>query len=139
MPFEANQRYFCTVLTAGLVESGKGTVGIELLLSNDMAGETTHTLWLSEKAKERAAEVLAEFGVTAEDLKAPFWRDGCQALVGQVANCDMKGEVYNGETRVRVGWIHGPLAKPRTAKAASPQAIAAAQRLFGGKTTSEFI
>lgn len=109
MSIEAGKRYAGKIAAAGYYESQTGTLGLQVEIATD--GETQpmyHTLWLTEKAKERTAKTLAEFGIDAKDKT--FWGDPAPKLVNQP--CDYSTKV--GQTgKVEVEWFNGPLRKSR--------------------------
>lgn len=136
MSYEAGKKYSVVIAAAGLMESSQGTPGIEVILNCDEHGETKHVLWLTPKTKDRTASVLEEFGILPAEIPQ-FLEDGCERLVGQVAEIDVRAEEYRGETRVRVAWLHGPNRKPAGVKPASQKALVAAQRMFGFEADDE--
>lgn len=111
MALRADSRYTGEVTQGKWMESQKGTLGFQLMLECEEGG-ISHTIWVTEKNKEKAAESFAAIGVTKEQLQnASFLRNEMPtAVVGQPVTFGTKEEEYNGKTRVVVSWIGAPRA-----------------------------
>jgi hypothetical protein len=120
--------YDVTITKAGMAESEKGTVGLQVELKHETCGTIFHTIWLTPKTKERAAKTLAEFGVTADVLaSADFWDDPGAALVGQAASITCENEEYpegSGKVKLRARWLNGPNQAMKAAASGTSQRLA---------------
>lgn len=111
MSLRADSRYTGEVTQGKWMESQKGTLGFQLMLECEEGG-ISHTIWVTEKNKEKAAEAFAAIGVTKEQLtNASFLRNEMPtAVVGVAITFGTKEEEYNNKKRVVVSWIGTPKA-----------------------------
>ena len=129
----ADEKYLGTVTGGRLVESSKGTPGLQFDIEEQTTGDQIfHTIWLSAKSKEYAEKDLEVLGITAAHRSdASFWSYKLdEHLRGQSIAYGTKSEEYKGKTSIRVAWI----SKPRTSDGlAGERGLAtAAASLFGG-------
>lgn len=127
MSFEKDKEYDVVIDDASLIESSKGTRGLEFRLVHPEHGTIFHCMWLTDKSKKRAGETLIELGVGMDDLRsADFWRAPVDKLHGVAARITTEEDEYEGRRRVRVKWFNGT---SRTKKAL-PAAAGAVATLF---------
>lgn len=103
----ANERY--TGVVAGgssLFESQKGTLGFQVMLECD-AGETSYTIWLTEKNKARAVKDFETLGVSLDELQDPHALEQTigDVIVGRTIVFGTTSEEYKGNTTIKVAWI----------------------------------
>lgn len=106
-----------------------GTLGLQLQLECS-DGEIDHTLWITEKNKDRITEILCDvFGVAYKNLQNQTYLENQLAIdiEGKACSFTTVEEEYRGDSRVKVGFIN----KPRAAGDLPP--CAAAAMMFGGK------
>lgn len=128
MSFEKDKEYDVTIDDVSLIESSKGTRGLEFRLEHPEHGVIIHCLWLTDKTKKRAGETLNELGVSVADLRSPeFWNDPASKLRDVQARITTEEQEYKGEKKVRVKWFNGGSGT----KKASPAAASTVATLFG--------
>lgn len=126
MSIEAGQRYKGKITAADFYEASTGSLSLQLEVTP--AGETKPlyvNLWITEKAKERTAEVLSEFGVTAADRT--FWANPAAPLVGQ--DCDFTTKL-NDKGFVEIQFLNGPQRKRAYGVADRDGAVKRAAAMF---------
>ena len=138
MAHRADEKYLGTVTGGRLVESSKGTPGLQFDIEEQTMGDPiSHTIWLSSKSKEYAEKDLEVLGITAAHrADASFWSYKVdEHLRGQAIAYGTKSEEYKGKTSIRVAWI----SKPRTSDGpAGERGLAsAAASLFGGAAVED--
>lgn len=134
MAHRADEKYLGTVTGGRLIESAKGTPGLQFDIEEQATGDPiSHTIWLSKKSQEYAERDLDALGITAAHRKDPsFWSYKVdEHLRGQSIAYGTKSEEYKGKTSIRVAWIGKPRASDTPA---GERGLAtAAASLFGGE------
>ena len=109
-----------------LITTQTGSLGYQVNLIYD-GGETSFTIWLTEKNRKRAAQYFDVLGVPAEKLKSRSYFDLQLGLdiEGREVVFGTKEETYNNKTSIKVAWI---------GKKAAEDPAAAAAAFFSGDT-----
>ena len=126
MPIKADRKY------DGVIESGsyfsysaKGTLAFNISISCE-DGKTSYPLWLTEKTKEKALQILEMLGADISMLSNQNYLDDqlTNIITGKEISFDTKEHKYNGETTVKISWI---------GKRTDPNIARGAANFFGGK------
>ena len=126
MSIEAGQRYKGKITAADFYEASTGSLALQLEVTP--TGETKPlyvNLWITEKAKERTAATLEEFGVAASDRT--FWANPAAPLVGQ--DCDFSTKL-NDKGFVEIQFLNGPQRKRAYGVQDRAAAVSKAASLF---------
>lgn len=111
-----------------VVESSTGTLGFKvMLICSD--GETSHTIWLTEKTKENAEKTFREvLGIELAKLQDANYVNQIGSFIeGKKVEFLTGTDEYKGKSRVAVKFIN----KPRAVSGASPLNTFA--EFFGGR------
>jgi hypothetical protein len=110
-----------------LIQTEKGSLGYQVMLQCE-DGETSFTIWMTPRNKDRAIKSFEAMGVDPEKLKEPSYLEYKLAfdIQGKEVSFGTKTEVYNGKSSVKVGWI-GKKSEGNMANAAAS--------FFGGTVT----
>ena len=132
MPIRADKKYNGTVGSGGaLVETQRGTMGYQIPLTCE-DGETSFTIWFTDKNRENALKQFAALGINEEQLNDPNFLEHelAQQIDGVEVSFGTKEEVYNSKRSVKVVWIGK---KSEALEAGLAQAAAS---FFANKTPS---
>jgi hypothetical protein len=107
MTLRADQTYSGEIVACNWMESNKGTVGLSIQIVVEEYDQIGHVYWITHKTKDRFAEDMLAFDVTAEQLKnGPFLQhDLPMLLIGRAVSFGTKLEEYKGESKIKTSWI----------------------------------
>jgi hypothetical protein len=132
MSIKAGVKYHGEVTGGNMMETQKGTLGYQVFL-NCHDGETSYTIWLTAKNRDRARETFVQaLGVDGNKLSdAAYIENGLAGdITGHPVTFTTEEEEYNGKFRTKVAFL-----MKRSATADVPASRAAAD-FFSGKVTS---
>lgn len=106
-----------------LMTTQMGTLGYQVMLSCE-DGDTSFTIWLTDKNRKKAFQYFGVLGVDPEKLKSRtyFELQLAMDIEGREVSFGTKEEEYNGKRSIKVAWI---------GKKTSDDAFAAAADFFG--------
>ena len=118
MPLENGQKYLGNIGTGNeLIESGRGSLGYQINILCEH-GNISHTIWLTEKNRDRAIKDFETLGIPPEKLRDERFVqfELSSAIAGRRIKFGVKEEEYNGKTTMKVAWINKPGADGNAAK-----------------------
>jgi hypothetical protein len=91
---------------SALIETQQGTVGYQVMIGCK-DGETTFTIWLTEKNHDRAIKYFDVLGIRSDLLQDPNYVEFrlSQEIEGKEISFGTKEEEYNGKKSIKVVWI----------------------------------
>lgn len=108
MGLKAKHKYHGSVRPGSeLHESQSGTLGFQVMLECE-DGDTSYTIWLTGKNKERARKTFTEaLGVDPDKLADPNYIEMQLGLdiAGREVTFVTDEEEYNGKRRIKVAWL----------------------------------
>lgn len=131
MSIKAPVKYHGNVVGGTMMETQKGTLGYQVFL-NCPDGETSYTIWLTAKNRDRARETFVDaLGVDGDKLIDPNYIEMQLAndIAGRLVTFVTEEEVYKDTKRIKVAFLF-----KRSATADVKPAKAAAD-FFSGKVT----
>jgi hypothetical protein len=125
MSIKADMKYNGVVAPgSALYETQTGTLGYQVQIECN-EGETSFTIWLTDKNRERAKKYFAVLGVDERNLQSQSYIENQLALdiEGKEISFGTKDEEYNGKHSVKVVYI---------GKKTDPNVARGAAKFFGG-------
>lgn len=130
MAIKSDTKYAGTVRSgSSLIETQTGSLGFQVMLACS-DGETSFTIWLTEKNIARARKVFTDsLGIPAEKLRnGPYVQNQLATdITGREVSFGTKTEEYNGKKSIKVAWLG-----KKSASASGESLGSAAARLFAG-------
>ncbi len=132
MGIKAPFKYHGEVTGGGMMETQKGTLGYQVFL-NCPDGETSYTIWLTAKNRDRARETFVEaLGVDGNKLSDANYIENALSndIVGRQVTFVTEEEEYNSKFRIKVAFL---FKRSATADVKPAKAVA---DFFSGKVSS---
>lgn len=107
MSLKVDYKYTGTVgPQSQLITTQTGTLGYQVMLSCE-DGDTSFTIWLTDKNRKKALQYFGILGIDPEKLKSRSYFELQLALdiEGREVCFGTKEEEYNGKRSIKVAWI----------------------------------
>ena len=109
MSLKPDKTYEGEVSSGSWIRSSGNTPGFQVNIKYD-GGDTSFTIWLTDKSKNIAKKHFKVLGLSEEQMKSPSYLNNTlpTAIIGRAISFETREETYNEKTRVRVAFINAP-------------------------------
>jgi hypothetical protein len=104
---QADKKYHGTVTGGEWIESQSGSLGFQVFLKCE-DGETSYTIWITNKNRDRAEKVFNEaLGVSSDKLANAAYVENKLTIdiTGHEVTFVTEEEIYKNKSRVKVAWL----------------------------------